>query len=87
MKIPDLLSDSGHNDCERVVCSRYPEVATALKWLNAHSPARLTGTGGCIFAVFDSQADAQAVASQTPDGWERFVARGVNRSPLHAALE
>jgi len=86
-KIPDLLSGVGHNDCEAVVCRRYPEVAAAVDWLNRFAPARLTGTGGCVFAAFATQADAQAVAAQLPADWSGFVARGVNRSPLLAAME
>jgi len=85
--IPDLLSGRTRNDCERVVRGRYPEVAAALDWLNAYAPARMTGTGGCVFAAFATEADAQAVAVCVPDHWERFVARGINRSPLLAAME
>ena len=85
-KIPDLLAGGGRNDCEAVVRHRYPEVAAALDWLNAFSPARMTGTGGCVFAAFDSEAAAQAVADQLPDNLSGFVARGVNRSPLLAAM-
>jgi 4-diphosphocytidyl-2-C-methyl-D-erythritol kinase len=86
-KIPDLLSGAGQNDCEAVVCRRYPEVAAALDWLNGFSTARLTGTGACVFAAFDSQADAQAVAAQLPSSWSGLVARGINRSPLLTAME
>jgi 4-diphosphocytidyl-2-C-methyl-D-erythritol kinase len=86
-KIPDLLSGAGQNDCEAVVCRRYPEVAAALDWLNGFSTARLTGTGACVFAAFDSQADAQAVAAQLPSSWSGLVARGTNRSPLLTAME
>ena len=86
-KIPDLLAGVGHNDCEAVVRRRYPEVAAALDWLNAFAPARLTGTGGCVFAAFETQADAQGVASQLPAGWSGLVARGINRSPLLTAME
>jgi 4-diphosphocytidyl-2-C-methyl-D-erythritol kinase len=86
-KIPDLLSGAGHNDCEAVVRRRYPEVAAALDWLNKFSPARMTGTGGCVFAAFDSEADAQRIVGQVPAGWQGFVARGVNYSPLHAAID
>lgn len=85
--IADLLSGSTRNDCEAVVRARYPEVAAALDWLNAFSPARLTGTGGCVFAAFATEADAQAVAARVPDHWDSFVARGVNRSPLLTAME
>jgi 4-diphosphocytidyl-2-C-methyl-D-erythritol kinase len=87
MKIPDLLAGGGWNDCETVVRHRYPEVAAALDWLGAFSPARMTGTGACVFAAFDSEAAAQAVADQLPDHLSGFVARGVNRSPLLAAMD
>jgi len=86
-KIPDLLSGVGQNDCEAVVRRRHPEVAAALDWLDGFSPARLTGTGACVFAAFDTQADAQAVAAQLPASWSGLVARGTNRSPLLAAME
>ena len=46
----------------------------------------MTGTGACVFAGFDSAADAEGIAAQVPEEWQGFVARGLNRSPLHAAL-
>jgi 4-diphosphocytidyl-2-C-methyl-D-erythritol kinase len=46
----------------------------------------MTGTGGCVFAAFESEADANVVAGQIPASWTGFVARGVNLSPLRAAL-
>jgi 4-diphosphocytidyl-2-C-methyl-D-erythritol kinase len=85
-KIPDLLAGAGNNDCEAVVRHRYPEVAAALDWLSSHAPARMTGTGGCVFAAFESEADASVVAGRVPVNWISFVARGVNLSPLRQAL-
>ena len=74
------------NDCEPIVRRRYPEVDAVLRWLAQRAEARMTGTGACVFAGFDNAADAEGVAAQVPDEWQRFVARGLNRSPLHAAL-
>jgi 4-diphosphocytidyl-2-C-methyl-D-erythritol kinase len=74
------------NDCEPVVRARYPEVADALSWLGNFAPARLTGTGSCIFAAFGSAIDAERVAARAPDRWRSFVARGLNESPVHALL-
>jgi 4-diphosphocytidyl-2-C-methyl-D-erythritol kinase len=86
-KIPDLLSGGLRNDCEAVVRRSYPEVDAALDWLNLYSSARLTGTGACVFAAFDTEADAQRVAAQRPANLAGFVTRGTNRSPLLSALE
>jgi 4-diphosphocytidyl-2-C-methyl-D-erythritol kinase len=69
-----------------VVRARYPEVAAALDWLGQFAPARLTGSGSCVYAAFARPIDAERVAARVPDVWRSFVARGVNRSPLHALL-
>lgn len=74
------------NDCEPLVRSRYPAVAAALDWVGARAPARLSGTGSCVFASFASAREAERVAARVPDVWTSFVARGLNRSPLVTAL-
>ena len=78
--------DETRNDCEPLVRARFPAVAAALQWLESRAVARLSGTGSCIFASFARAADAERVAAQVPDEWTSFVVRGVNRSPLEAAL-
>lgn len=74
------------NDCEHVVRARYPEVAAALDWLARFAPSRLTGTGSCIFAAFATAAEAERIAARVPDRWSAHVARGLQQSPLQAAL-
>lgn len=82
-----LFEPGTRNDCEPVARARYPEIGEALDWLSSRSDgARMTGTGSCVFASFDSAADAERIAARVPDEWRSFVARGVNRSPLHAKL-
>jgi 4-diphosphocytidyl-2-C-methyl-D-erythritol kinase len=76
----------GRNDCESVVRARFPEVSEALDWLARSAPARLTGTGACVFAQFARAADAERVAARVPDRWTSFVARGLNTSPVHERL-
>jgi len=77
-----FLETGGRNDCEQVVRARFPAVGEALDWLGRHAPARLTGTGSCVFAKFSRAADAERVAAQVPDTWRAFVARGLDSSPL-----
>lgn len=81
-----LSPDLARNDCEPVVRARYPAVAAALDWLGARARARLSGTGSCVFAAFASAAQAERVAARVPDEWTACVARGLDRSPLEAAL-
>ena len=81
-----FFQTGGRNDCEGVVRARFPEVAQALDWLARFAPARLTGTGACLFAAFPRAIDAERVAAQVPDRWTAFVARALNTSPLHERL-
>jgi len=80
--IADFLADGGSNDCAPVVLKQYPAVAAAMQWLGNYSHAKLTGTGGCVFAEFASREQALEVNEQLPDGYRGFVAKGLNRSPL-----
>ncbi|HEY8506780.1 MAG TPA: 4-(cytidine 5'-diphospho)-2-C-methyl-D-erythritol kinase [Steroidobacteraceae bacterium] len=82
-----FFDSGGRNDCEPVVRARYAEVAEALEWLSRFAPARLTGTGSCVFASFSRAIDAERVAARVPDRWKAFVARGLNRSPVHERLQ
>ncbi|WP_104201727.1 4-(cytidine 5'-diphospho)-2-C-methyl-D-erythritol kinase [Billgrantia saliphila] len=74
------------NDCEPTVRSLYPRVAAALDWLGARAPAMLTGTGACVFARVDTQDEARRIVADLPGDYTAFTARGLNLSPLHAAL-
>ncbi len=86
IKIPSLRNTGRENVFEPVVREMYPEVDSALRWLSQYAPARLTGTGSCIFAPFGSEEEAQQVLKGMPDGMEGFVARGVNESLLLSQL-
>lgn len=85
--IPDFLSGRGSNVCEPVVRRRFPEVGEVLDWLGQFGEARMTGTGSCAFVAFEGREPAEAALARMPADWQGFVARGVNRSPLLAALD
>ncbi|MFL1454511.1 4-(cytidine 5'-diphospho)-2-C-methyl-D-erythritol kinase [Marinobacter sp. GN3S48] len=74
------------NDCEDVVRKLYPEVNQSLEWLSQFGPARLTGTGACIFGRFPTESAARIIWESKPSGITGFVAQGVNISPLHTKL-
>ena len=87
------------NDLQPVACRLAPEVAVHLQALGRVSDkawfrlegaepgsggARMTGSGACVFALFDNRADAMAAQAALPPGMKSFVARGLNRHPLLA---
>jgi 4-diphosphocytidyl-2-C-methyl-D-erythritol kinase len=82
----EFFQGGGRNDCEPVVRARFPQVAEALDWLGKLAPARLTGTGACIFASCAAAIDAERIAARVPERWTSYVARGLNVSPVHELL-
>jgi 4-diphosphocytidyl-2-C-methyl-D-erythritol kinase len=81
IKIADFLASGGRNDCEKVVRGLFPEVDEAMNWLNQFASARLTGTGSCVFASFDSLQEAKALLDRVPARFKGFVASGLNHLP------
>jgi len=81
--IRDFTASKSINVCEIVVRKRYPQVAEAIDWLGQYSSARMTGTGACLFAKFESYAKANIVLEQLPAKWQGFIAQGRNISPAH----
>ncbi|HFE38920.1 MAG TPA: 4-(cytidine 5'-diphospho)-2-C-methyl-D-erythritol kinase [Gammaproteobacteria bacterium] len=82
IKIRDFLNGSTENVCQAVVSAQYPEVKEALNWLSQFSEARLTGTGACVFASFESEHAAKHVARQVPERWQAFAAKGLNETHI-----
>jgi 4-diphosphocytidyl-2-C-methyl-D-erythritol kinase len=79
--IHGFLATGGRNDCLGVVRRRYPEVARAIDWLSPFGTARLTGTGACVFMACE-RIEAREIVSKLPPGFDAFLARGLNDSPL-----
>ena len=84
--IDTLLKCEFRNDCEVIARKRFREVDEVLSWLLEYAPSRLTGTGACVFAEFDTELAARRVLEQAPEWFNGFVAKGVNLSPLHRAM-
>ncbi|WP_455811012.1 4-(cytidine 5'-diphospho)-2-C-methyl-D-erythritol kinase [Pseudomonas graminis] len=85
-EISALLTAEFRNDCEAAVRNRFREVEQLVSWLLEYAPSRLTGTGACVFAEFDTEYAARQVLELAPKELQGFVARGVNVSPLHRTL-
>jgi 4-diphosphocytidyl-2-C-methyl-D-erythritol kinase len=84
--IADFIAGQHQNDCIGVVRERYPLVKDALVDLSVFSEARLTGTGACVFAQFDSEKAASSVYQSLQKKWRVYLVRGMNESPLFSKL-
>ncbi|MEW6562827.1 MAG: 4-(cytidine 5'-diphospho)-2-C-methyl-D-erythritol kinase [Pseudomonadota bacterium] len=71
------------NDLQPVVCELYPQVAQYLAWLEQFAPARMTGSGACVFAAFGTEQEAKDVIAKLPQNMRGVVAQGLKQHPLH----
>lgn len=82
IKIPDFSLAALRNDLELVSKRRFPEISHYLQWLENFASARMTGSGGAIFAAFSDQSNAQKVLDVLPETMQGFVAEGWAIHPL-----
>lgn len=80
--IRDFLAGQTENVCEKPVRKMYPEVDQALIDLAQYGESKLTGTGACVFAAFDSREQAEKAFAELSVKWDGFVAQGTNQTPL-----
>ena len=82
-KIEIFSEGYGRNDLEPVAVRNFPDVAVAVAGLQKHSvQARMTGSGGCVYAIFEALPQAQRALASRPRGFGGFVARTLSRHPL-----
>lgn len=86
IRIADFAASLTRNDLQAVACSRYPEVGKAIDWLAQYAPARMTGSGACVFAEVASEDEADEIVSLCPARWKAWKAKSLARHPLYGWL-
>jgi 4-diphosphocytidyl-2-C-methyl-D-erythritol kinase len=78
-----LQTAFGKNDLQAVVVALFPEVAAAISWLGNYGPARMTGSGACVFMPCESAEQADQVLDAAPKHWKAWKAKGIRKHPLN----
>jgi 4-diphosphocytidyl-2-C-methyl-D-erythritol kinase len=75
----------GRNDLEATATARFAAIGEARIALSHASPnARMTGSGGCVFAAFSSERGARDALRHLPQEIEGRIVRTLARHPLRA---
>ena len=72
----------GKNDLQQVATTLFPVIGDALQWLEQFGPARMSGSGACVYGDFESRERAELVAGEAAGRWKAWVAAGMNQHPL-----
>jgi 4-diphosphocytidyl-2-C-methyl-D-erythritol kinase len=92
IKLCDLSRHEWRNVCTPVVIKNYPMVSQAIDIIGKYSKAKMSGTGASVFSSFDTKKQAEEILRKIRseyeiETWISFVAKGLNKSPLHHLLE
>jgi 4-diphosphocytidyl-2-C-methyl-D-erythritol kinase len=79
------------NDLQPVATKKYPVIQSHLDWLDGNrvgsqKKAMMTGSGACVFAAFDTLAEAEALGRRLPPGMRGFAAQSLKQHPLSSLL-
>ena len=77
--VPSYL---GKNDLQAVAVAMFPPIGAAIHWLDQYSPARMSGSGACVYAVFATKKQAEAVVAASIGKWHAWVAKSLHSHPL-----
>ncbi|MBR6000681.1 MAG: 4-(cytidine 5'-diphospho)-2-C-methyl-D-erythritol kinase, partial [Oxalobacter sp.] len=78
----DSYIQEGKNDLQPVAVSLFPEIQEALDDLGQYGNARMTGSGACVFAYFESEGMAREAEEGLSSRWEVMVVRSLKQHPL-----
>lgn len=84
IRMADFAASTTCNDLEQVARRRYPEVERVLRWLGQFAPARMTGSGACVFAQMPDEGAALRVVAACPEPWQAWSVASLPAHPLKA---
>ncbi|NTS75987.1 4-(cytidine 5'-diphospho)-2-C-methyl-D-erythritol kinase [Catenovulum sp. SM1970] len=79
----DYHFENTTNVCQPIAAKRYNFVAKTLSWLVEYAPSRMTGTGACCFAVFQSVTELENCLNHKPEYVDCFSVKAMNTSSCH----
>ena len=87
IRITDFAASTTRNDLQAVACNLYPAVGAAIEWLAQFAPARMTGSGACVFAEVGSEMEANNTVEKCPAPLRAWKAKSLARHPLSDWLD
>ncbi|HRQ58436.1 MAG TPA: 4-(cytidine 5'-diphospho)-2-C-methyl-D-erythritol kinase [Azoarcus taiwanensis] len=87
IKIADFASRPTRNDLQAVACKLHPAIGEVIEWLGQYAPARMTGSGACVFAQVHDELMAARIIKSCPPHWRAWQAGSLARHPLYEWLD
>lgn len=87
IRITDFALRATRNDLQTVACEIFPEIGASVDWLSQFAPARMTGSGACVFAEVSDVATAAEIVQRCPPQWKAWSIKSLASHPLSSWLK
>ena len=68
----------GFNSFEELLCSRYHEIRELLDILRKYNNGSVSGSGSCLFSIFDDKESAIKICDCLPKKYQTYVVHSLN---------
>ena len=68
----------GFNSFEDLLCSRYHEISDLLDILRKYNNGSVSGSGSCLFSIFDDEESAIKISACLPKKYQTYVVHSLN---------
>jgi len=68
----------GFNSFESLLCDEYSEIKDILDILRTNSNCSVSGSGGCLFSIFDEEVEAKNARELLPKKYQTYIVHSLN---------
>ena len=69
----------GFNSFESLLCEENPEIEDLLRILRKFGNGSVSGSGGCLFSMFEDEDSAKNISKHIPDKYCTYIVHSLNR--------
>ena len=79
INLDNMHLNIGFNSFENLLCKEYSEIKDLLKILRRFGNGSVSGSGGCLFSMFEDEDSAKNISKHIPDKYCTYIVHSLNR--------
>lgn len=78
INIDNMHQNLGFNSFENLLCSKYQDIKELLEILRNYNNGAVSGSGSCVFSIFDDEATAIKISKLVPKKYQTYIVHSLN---------
>ena len=79
INLDNMHQNIGFNSFESLLCEENPEIEDLLRILRKFGNGSVSGSGGCLFSMFEDEDSAKNISKHIPDKYCTYIVHSLNR--------